>query len=205
MVKVKICGIKREKDVKFINKYRPDYIGFVFAKSKRQVDVNTARELGKKIDRGIKKVGVFVNEDVEIVKKIAVCANLDIIQLHGDEDEAYIKKLDGFTIWKAVSINSEEDISEFKNYSAAGFLVDSSDGSNRGGTGKTFNWNFLKTMENQISKPIIAAGGLNIDNVEKCIRTLSPFAVDVSSGVETDGFKDEEKIKNFIMRVRNFK
>lgn len=205
MVKVKICGIKREKDVKFINKYKPDYIGFVFAKSKRQVDVNTARELGKKIDRGIKKVGVFVNEDVEIVKKIAVCANLDIIQLHGDEDEAYIKKLDGFTIWKAVSINSEEDISEFKNYSAAGFLVDSSDGSNRGGTGKTFNWNFLKTMENQISKPIIAAGGLNIDNVEKCIRTLSPFAVDVSSGVETDGFKDEEKIKNFIMRVRNFK
>ena len=205
MVKVKICGIRREKDVEFINKYKPDYIGFVFAKSKRQVDVNTARELGKKIDRGIKKVGVFVNEDVEIVKKIAVCANLDIIQLHGDEDEAYIKKLDGFTIWKAVSINSEEDISEFKNYSAAGFLVDSSDGSNRGGTGKTFNWNFLKTMENQISKPIIAAGGLNIDNVEKCIRTLSPFAVDVSSGVETDGFKDEEKIKNFIMRVRNFK
>lgn len=205
MVKVKICGIKREKDVEFINKYKPDYIGFVFAKSKRQVDVNAARELGKKIDRGIKKVGVFVNEDVEIVKKIAVCANLDIIQLHGDEDEAYIKKLDGFTIWKAVSINSEEDINEFKNYSAAGFLVDSSDGSNRGGTGKTFNWNFLKTVENQISKPIIAAGGLNIDNVEKCIRTLSPFAVDVSSGVETDGFKDEEKIKNFIMRVRNFK
>lgn len=205
MVKVKICGIRREKDVEFINKYKPDYVGFVFAKSKRQVDANTARELGKKIDRGIKKVGVFVNEDVEIVKKIAVCASLDIIQLHGDEDEAYIKKLDGFTIWKAVNINSEADVSKFKNYSAAGFLVDSSDGSNRGGTGKTFNWNFLKTMKNQISKPIIAAGGLNIDNVEKCIKMLSPFGVDVSSGVETDGFKDEEKIKKFITRVRNFK
>lgn len=205
MVKVKICGIRREKDVEFINKYKPDYVGFVFAKSKRQVDVNTARELGKKIDPEIKKVGVFVNEDVEIVKKSAVCASLDIIQLHGDEDEDYIKKLDGFTIWKAVNINSEEDVSKFKNYSAAGFLVDSFDGSNRGGTGKTFNWNILKTMKNQISKPIIAAGGLNIDNVEKCIKMLSPFAVDVSSGVETDGFKDGEKIKKFITRVRNFK
>ncbi|KHD34736.1 N-(5'-phosphoribosyl)anthranilate isomerase [Clostridium acetobutylicum] len=205
MVKIKICGIRREEDIEIVNKYRPNYVGFVFAKSKRQVDIYKAEKLADKLDVSIKKVGVFVNEDIEKVKEVCFRVKLDIVQLHGDENEEYIDKLKGFKVWKAVNVTAGKDVEKFKNYRIDAFLVDGYDGTNRGGTGKSFNWNLLKENQNKILKPIIAAGGLNIDNVEKCIEVLNPFAVDVSSGVETDGFKDEEKIKKFIMRVRKFK
>ncbi|URZ03446.1 phosphoribosylanthranilate isomerase [Clostridium felsineum] len=205
MVKVKICGIRREKDIEIVNKYQPDYIGFVFARSKRQVDAYIASVLGEKLMPNIKKIGVFVNEDIKRLKEIVLKAKLDIVQLHGDEDSKYIEKLRGINVWKAVNISSKEDRDKLKNYEVSGFIVDSIDGANRGGNGRVFDWKLLKEYESNIKKPIIVAGGLNIDNVNECIKTLNPFCVDVSSGVETDGFKDEEKIKKFILKVRNFK
>lgn len=204
MVKIKICGIRRNEDIDIVNKYMPDYVGFVFANSKRKVTVSRAECLSLRLQGNIKKVGVFVNEDYETVKSIADTVKLDILQFHGCEDNDYINSFKAYEVWKAFSLSSEEDIELIKKCSADAFLIDSKDGNKVGGTGKVFDWNILKNIKDYIGKPIIAAGGLNEDNVEMCIKELNPFGVDVSSGVETDGFKDEAKVKNFIMKVRNF-
>lgn len=204
MVKIKICGIRRKEDIDIVNKYMPDYVGFVFANSKRKVTVSHAECLSLRLQGNIKKVGVFVNEDYETVKSIADTVKLDILQFHGCEDNDYINSFKAYEVWKAFSLSSEEDIELIKKCSADAFLIDSKDGNKVGGTGKVFDWNILKNIKGYIGKPIIAAGGLNEKNVARCIKELNPFGVDVSSGVETEGFKDEGKIKNFIMKVRNF-
>jgi len=204
MIKVKICGIKRKNDVEIVNKYMPDYVGFVFADSKRKVTIESAKLLSYGLDKNIKKVGVFVNENYETVKNIAHALKLDILQLHGSEGNEYIKRFRDYEVWKAFSLNSQKDIKLINECCADAFLIDGSDGKKVGGTGKVFDWKLLKSIKSYIEKPIIAAGGLDENNVETCIKELKPFGVDVSSGVETEGFKDEAKIKNFIMKVRNF-
>lgn len=204
MVRVKICGIKRKKDVEIVNKYMPDYIGLVFADSSRKIDVESARLFLGGLKKDIKKVGVFVNEDYEKVKNIADALKLDILQFHGSEGNEYIERFKGYEVWKAYNLNSEKDIEIIKKCCADAFLIDSKNGNKVGGTGKVFDWGLFKKMKNYIEKPIIVAGGLNEDNVESCIKELNPFSVDVSSGVETKGFKDETKIRNFIMKVRKF-
>ncbi|MFL0249223.1 phosphoribosylanthranilate isomerase [Clostridium neuense] len=204
MVKVKICGIKSKKDVEIVNKYMPDYVGLVFADSSRKVNVESASLFLEGLQKDIKKVGVFVNEDYEKVKNIANTLKLDILQFHGNEGNEYIKKFKGYEVWKAYSLNSEKDIEIIRKCCADAFLIDSKSGNKIGGTGQVFDWSLLKKIKNYIEKPIIVAGGLNEDNVEICIKKLNPFAVDVSSGVETKGFKDEIKIRNFIMKVRKF-
>lgn len=204
MAKIKICGIRRNEDVEIVNKYIPDYVGFVFANSKRKVTVSCAQALSLRLQENIKKVGVFVNEDYETVKSIADAVKLDILQFHGSESNDYINSFKAYEVWKAFSLTSEKDVELIKKCSADAFLIDSKDGNKVGGTGKVFDWNILKNIKSYIGKPIIAAGGLDEDNVEMCIKELNPFGVDVSSGVETEGFKDEAKIKNFIMKVRNF-
>ncbi|KOF56849.1 N-(5'-phosphoribosyl)anthranilate isomerase [Clostridium sp. DMHC 10] len=204
MIKVKICGIKRQEDVEFVNKYMPDYVGFVFANSKRKVTMESAKLLSLNLNTGIRKVGVFVNEEYKIVKNIAEALKLDILQFHGSEGNKYINQFNNYEVWKAFSLTSKNDIKLIKECCADAFLIDSKDGNKTGGTGKVFDWNLLKAAKDYIEKPIIAAGGLNENNVEMCIKELNPFGVDVSSGVETEGFKDEAKIRKFIMKVRNF-
>ena len=196
MIKIKICGITRFVDIEYLNELRPDYAGFVFAKSKRQVNVDIASNLIKNLNDNIKKVGVFVNEDPAVVLAIAEDLKLQVLQFHGHEDQEYINKFKGYEIWKALEISSINSISEMKNYNCAKFLLDNS----TSGSGKRFKWDLIEKKVNDYS--IMLAGGLTSENIERGIMKLTPYGVDVSSGVESDGFKDYALIKEFIRKVR---
>ena len=192
MTKIKFCGLKRIEDIKYANDLKPDFIGFVFApKSKRFVDADTARELKNLLDTEIKAVGVFVDEDINVVTKLLKDGIIDIAQLHGSEDEEYIKSLRAICdkpIIKAFTIVSKDDIKKANESTADFVLLDSGKGS-----GVTFNWDLIK----EVNRPYFLAGGLTLDNVENAVKTLHPFVVDVSSGIETDGFKDFDKMCRF--------
>ena len=203
MVKVKICGLRRKEDIEYANELKPDYVGFVFAKSKRQIEVEQALDLISLLDKEIKTVGVFVNEPVENALKIAQTLNLDVLQFHGDETQDYIDNFKNFTVWKAIRIKDKEDLEKTKEFKVNSFVFDTLTKNEYGGTGKTFNWKVLKGME--LNVPIILAGGLNENNVEEAIKIVDPYAVDVSSGVETEGYKDFKKMKSFIEKVRGIR
>ena len=203
MVKVKICGLRRKEDIEYANELKPDYVGFVFAKSKRQIEVEQALYLISFLDKEIKTVGVFVNEPVENALKIAQTLNLDVLQFHGDETQDYIDNFKNFTVWKAIRIKDKEDLEKTKQFKVNSFVFDTLTKNEYGGTGKTFNWKVLKGME--LNVPIILAGGLNENNVEEAIKIVDPYAVDVSSGVETEGYKDFKKLKSFIEKVRGIR
>ena len=192
MTKIKFCGLKRIEDIKYANDLKPDFIGFVFApKSKRFVDADTARELKNLLDTKIKAVGVFVDEDINVVTKLLKDGIIDIAQLHGSEDEEYIKSLRAICdkpIIKAFTIVSKDDIKKANESTADYILLDSGKGS-----GETFDWDLIK----EVNRPYFLAGGLTLDNVENAVKTLHPFVVDVSSGIETDGFKDFDKMRRF--------
>ncbi|MBO4376593.1 MAG: phosphoribosylanthranilate isomerase [Lachnospiraceae bacterium] len=197
MTKIKLCGMRRPADIEVVNELNPDYIGFIFAsKSKRYVDPDTAKELKSLLSPSIKAVGVFVNEEIENVANLLNNNVIDMAQLHGDEDEAYIaelRKLSDKPIIKALKITSEEDIKRADAISADFVLLDSGAGS-----GMVFNWGLIKG----IKRPYFLAGGLNPENVEEAVNALNPYAVDVSSGIETDGFKDRNKMTAFVSNVR---
>jgi len=203
LVKVKICGLRRKEDIEYANELKPDYVGFVFAKSKRQIEVEQALDLISLLDKEIKTVGVFVNEPVENALKIAQTLNLDVLQFHGDETQDYIDNFKNFTVWKAIRIKDKEDLEKTKEFKVNSFVFDTLTKNEYGGTGKTFNWEVLKEME--LNVPIILAGGLNENNVEEAIKIVDPYAVDVSSGVETEGYKDFKKMKSFIEKVRGIR
>jgi phosphoribosylanthranilate isomerase len=154
----------------------------------------------KNLNRKIKTVGVFVNEDVEKVRFIAEKLELDILQLHGNEDRNYIDKLSGFEIWKAISIKNTKDLNILKMYEKETVLLDSKVLDMQGGTGITFDWNMIKGLS--ATKQLVLAGGLNEWNVKEAIEIVKPYAVDVSSGVENLGFKNFTKIEQFIRKVR---
>lgn len=198
MTKVKFCGIKRIEDVKVCNVLLPDFVGFVFwNNSKRNISIDKAKELKKMLDKRIKTVGVFVDENIDIIIDISNQNIIDIIQLHGNENNEYIKHLQDITkkpIIKAFKIISENDI-----ITANESVVDYVMFDNGYGTGSSFNWNLI----NNVKRDYFLAGGLNANNVKEAITTLKPFAVDVSSGIETDGVKDEEKMREFLKIVRN--
>ena len=198
MTKIKLCGLSRPEDIEAANELHPDYIGFVFApKSKRRVTAAKARELKKRLHPSIRAVGVFVNEDTERIASLAEPGIIDIIQLHGTEDDAYIEELHRRTdlpILHAFRIASAEDIDRAKESPADSVLLDAG-----AGTGMTFDWSFLKAM----TRPYFLAGGLTAKNAGTAVRALAPYAVDVSSGIETDGHKDKEKMAAFIAAVRN--
>ena len=201
-MEIKICGIRREEDIEIINKYNPDYIGFIFADSKRRVTPETAAKLTAMLAGDTKTVGVFVNASDDEIRNAVKTAQLDVVQLHGDEDGEYIKNLGvDCEIWKAVRVRDGEDIPDVTG--ADKILLDKYTEKEYGGTGKTFDWSAVGTLKTD--KPIILAGGLNRDNVQNGIKIFSPVCVDVSSSVETDGVKDEMKIKEFIDTVRNQK
>ena len=198
MTKIKICGLSRQCDIDAVNKEKPEYIGFVFAKSRRKITPVKAAALRKILYPDIIPVGVFVNETTENILSIVRSGAIEIIQLHGSEDENYIKKLKQQTsklIIKAIRVENKGDVQKWSNTSADYLLLDYKGG----GTGQTFDWDLI----GETTKPYFLAGGLNPENITEAIRKTTPFAVDVSSGVETNGVKDPEKIKEFIRRVRN--
>lgn len=199
MTRIKLCGLQSLNDVIAANAVQPDYIGFVFAKtSKRFITQQTAEELRKKLDRKIVVVGVFVNEPVEVVAALLNKGIIDMAQLHGNESEEYItflrKKTDKKLI-KAFSVNEAKNLQVVYSCSADYILLDSGSG----GTGKSFDWNLLQDFD----RPYFLAGGLSINNVSEAVSRLHPYAVDVSSGIETDGRKDDVKMAAFINAVRN--
>ena len=197
MTKIKICGLKRICDIESVNIAKPDYIGFIFAESKRKVTPEQAKELRLKLSPDIIPVGVFVNEKLDAIASIVKSGIIDIVQLHGDETEAYIteiKALTGKPVIKAVSVLKAGDVQRFADTQADYLLLDNKSG----GTGQTFDWNHI----GEINKPFFLAGGLDIDNVNQAIIKTNPFAVDISSGVEVDGLKQKEKIISIVRNVK---
>ena len=197
MTKIKLCGLSRPIDIEVANRLSPEYIGFVFApKSKRYVTAEKAKELKRLLAPEITAVGVFVDESPQTVAELLNEGVIDIAQLHGSEDEDYIKllkELAGKPIIKAFCIESEEDIVRAEKSSADYILLDSGTG-----TGNVFDWSLIKSVK----RPYFLAGGLDCTNVGEAIRTLQPYAVDVSSGIETNGLKDINKMTEFVSIVR---
>lgn len=199
MVKIKICGLKRLEDIEFANRYKPDYVGFVFAESKRKVDHNLAKQMKAKLCEDIQSVGVFVDADISEILKLCSDGTIDIAQLHGMENKEYIKTLKEKTdyklkIIKAIEVSENTDFSEYDDSLADYLLLDSGKGS-----GKTFDWQLIRK---NLKKEFFLAGGLNSENITQAIGEVRPYAIDLSSGVETDGFKDEYKIKK-VMEAKN--
>ncbi len=191
MTKVKICGLSTPEAVQTAVEAGADYIGFVFAPSKRQVTLEQARQLATGIPKGVQKVGVFVSPQREEVEQACQVVGLDLIQVHGPMDDTILQDLPKQTI-RAVQVGKDVTLPET---SADYLLFDAP----VAGSGETFNWQELESQN--VTKPFFIAGGLTEDNVADAIRFFHPYAVDVSSGVETNGKKDQEKIKRFIERV----
>lgn len=199
--KIKICGLRRREDILAVNEVRPDYCGFIieFPKSFRSVTADKVRELVKDLSPEIKGVGVFVNAPVEFVSGLLNDGTLALAQLHGQEDEAYIRKLKKLTdkpIIKAFSVKTSEDIEKALQSPADYILLDQGSG----GTGMTFDWSLIPKIE----RPFFLAGGIGAENLEQAIREIRPYAVDLSSSVETDRWKDPEKIRNVVDIVRKY-
>ncbi|MGM9647968.1 MAG: phosphoribosylanthranilate isomerase [Eubacteriales bacterium] len=197
MTKIKLCGLTRPCDIEVANRLMPEYVGFVFAReSKRYLSPDRARELGAMLSPAIRAVGVFVNEAPERVAALLNEGVIDLAQLHGDEGEeeiAYLRTLTAAPIIRAVRIRGQEDIRAANAGSADLVLLDSG-----AGTGTVFDWELI----GQISRPYFLAGGLTPDNVQTAVGLLHPYAVDVSSGIETDGLKDPAKMAAFVAAVR---
>lgn len=197
MTKIKICGLKSEDDISYVNELKPDYIGFVFLQGRlRYVSPKKAASLRAFLDPAIQSVGVFVNEPMEHIAALLQNETIQMAQLHGQEDEAYVEELKRLChkpIIKAFIIKTKDDIQRALSYPADYLLLD-----NGLGTGETFDWSLIQNID----RPFFLAGGLNPENVRQAISIAHPYAVDTSSGVETDYRKDYKKIKSFIHSVR---
>lgn len=203
MTKIKICGLKTLEDVAAINQVKADYVGFVFANTKRYVTDAQAKAMREMLLPEIQTVGVFVNEPMEHVIQLCREGTIQMIQLHGDESEAYAKalrkKVDNPVI-RAIRVQSTQQILAFRNYPCDYFLFDTYKKNAYGGTGETFD----RTLIPSTNKPFFLAGGIGEDNVQEAIRQCAPYAVDVSSSVETEGSKDVDKIVAFVKKVRSY-
>lgn len=197
MTKIKFCGLTRPCDIEAVNKIKPDYIGFVFApNSKRRVSYKQAIDLKNLLNKEIKTVGVFLNEDIDNVISLLNLGIIDAAQLHGDESVGYIARIQketGKPVIKTFQIHSEQDVAAAEETISDYIMLDAGTGQ-----GKTFDWALVENFK----KPYFLAGGLNPDNVTGAIRKLHPYALDVSTGIETDGFKDKEKMAAFAAAVR---
>ena len=198
MTKIKFCGLTRPEDIAAANALKPEYIGFVFApKSKRHVSPQQAALLRAQLNPAIKAVGVFVNEPPEAVARLLNENILDIAQLHGQEDAAYLAQLRSLTakpLWQAFRAETAAGLAAAARSTADMVLLDSG----AGGTGTVFNWKLLQGFP----RPYILAGGLDADNAADAVTRLHPYAVDVSSGIETAGKKDPAKMAAFAAAVR---
>ena len=196
-MKIKICGLSRIRDIQIVNKAKPDYIGFIFAESRRKVTLAQAEELKKSLSSDISTVGVFANEPIEHLLPLIRSGVIDMVQLHGSETEEYIaelKSLAGKPVIKAVPVINAGDTQQWADTCADYLLFDNAGG----GSGRHFNWDLI----GRIKKPYFLAGGLNSANIEQAMQKTDPYAVDINSGVETDGAKDEKKIHSIISMIR---
>ena len=213
MVKLKICGMRRSEDIEMANRHKPDYIGFVFAESPRKVSYEQAKELSGLLSDEIVPVGVFVNEHMKLIVDLFKDGIIEMAQLHGDEDEKYIRNLKDKSIEEtgkqipvinAIEIKDGADYNDellkWRDSASDYFILDSGKGS-----GKTFDWSLIDKESEFFKNSIFLAGGLNSENLALAIEEFNPFAVDLSSSVETDGFKDEEKIKEIIEIMENYR
>lgn len=201
MVKLKFCGLSRKEDILAVNELLPDYIGFVFAPSKRQVTPDLAKELKCLLRPEIKSVGVFVNAKAEFITGLCREKVIDLVQLHGNETEEYIARLKEAVsqpVIKAVRVQSTADITEASQSSADYLLLDTYRKGQYGGVGETFDWSLIPA----ITKPFFLAGGLKEENIRQALAACRPFALDLSSGIETAGVKDKEKMKNILEIMR---
>ena len=200
--KIKICGLRRREDILAVNEAKPDYCGFIieFPRSFRSITADKARELVRELSPKIRAVGVFVNAPMELVRDLLNDGTLALAQLHGQEDESYIRELKTYTdklIIKAFSIKTAEDIEKALQSPADYILLDQGGG----GTGKTFDWSLIP----EIQRPFFLAGGIGASNLEQAIREIHPYAVDLSSSVETEKWKDPMKIRQVVDIVREIK
>lgn len=205
MTKIKICGLTRQEDIEAVNRFLPDYVGFVFAPSRRQVTSEQAKTLSKMLRCDICPVGVFVNEDEDVVCRIVEQGSIRVVQLHGQESPEEVRRLKkrlkmvgNAEVIKAVRMEPGHRLDEWQQSEADYLLLDAG----AGGTGTMFDYRLLEDM-GRIRKPWFLAGGMAPDNAQEAIRRFSPFGIDVSSGVETGGQKDGRKIERMIRSIRN--
>ena len=201
-IKVKICGMTQLKDAEFAVEQGADAVGFIFyKKSPRAVTMKTVKEIISKLPPLVDTVGVFVNESVDRVNKIADYCGLDLVQLHGDESPAFCRKIRRRVI-KAFRVKDLQSIKQLEKYPVSGFLLDTFSDNLHGGTGKTFDWN-LALPAKKIG-PVILAGGLTPRNIRQAVSQVRPYGVDVCSGVEkSPGVKDLEKVRAFLKNIRS--
>ena len=201
MTRIKICGLKTIEDIEALNRWKPDFAGFVFAPGKRQISSDHAAELRSALAPEIQAVGVFVNTPLEEAAALAEAEVIQYIQLHGDEDAAYMEALRKQTdkpLIKAVAARSREEILEAEKLPCEYLLLDAYKKGSPGGNGETFDWKIIPPLK----KPWFLAGGLSPENVEQAIKICRPFGVDISSGVEIQGKKSQQRIREFIEKVR---
>ena len=203
---LKICGNRRVQDVQYLNQYKPDYAGFILSGGfGRSIVMGTFYELKSYLDNNIQTVGVFVNEPLDEIIRCAYHEELNVIQLHGEEDKAYIQALREVfqgEIWKAVRVRTAEDIANADKLPVDRLVLDSFSAISQGGTGTLAPWDII--ANNRPTKPFFLAGGISAENVIDAIKAVNPFGVDVSSSVETDKCKDPEKIRVLTETIRNF-
>ncbi|WP_296790082.1 phosphoribosylanthranilate isomerase [uncultured Methanobrevibacter sp.] len=199
MPKIKICGLRRLKDIEIVNRYKPDYIGFVFANSKRQVSHELAIQMKDNLDDNIISVGVFVDAELDEILTLFNKGIIEIAQLHGDESEDYINNLKEKTnnelkIINAVEMSQDTDLLMHDKSQADYLLLDSGKGS-----GKTFDWQLIRK---DLTKKFFLAGGIDSSNVRQAVEQFNPYAIDLSSSLEIDGYKDENKIKEIMEAIK---
>ena len=202
--RLKICGLRRRQDVQYLNEFPPDYAGFILSEGfGRSIVTGTFYELKSYLDKGIQTVGVFVNEPIAEIVRCAYNEELDVIQLHGEEDEGYIRALREIfhgEIWKAVRVRTAEDIAAADRLPVDKLVLDSFSAASHGGTGTLAPWEII--VQNRPQKPFFLAGGISPENAAQAIAEVQPFGVDASSSLETDKWKDREKIRAMVETVR---
>ena len=199
MTKIKICGLRRPEDIAYVNEAKPDFAGFIIdvPKSRRNVPQEKVRELTALLSPEILPVGVFVNAPMETILSLVTDGTLKAVQLHGQESQSYLEELKkqvAVPLIRAFSIRSPEDLTEAEKSPADFVLLDNG----AGGTGETFDWSLLSSFD----RPFFLAGGLRLENITEAVNRFHPYALDLSSGVETDGYKDKEKIIAAVATVR---
>ena len=200
-VRVKICGITNSEDAHAAVEYGADALGFVFAKSPRQITKEQARDIIAELPPFVSPVGVFADEKADMIKEICDFCCIHTVQLHGNEQPSYLKELEGYTLIKAFRVKEEDDLKPLANYRPHAFLLDSYVKGSPGGTGVPFKWEIARQAHKYGA--IILSGGLTPENVREAIRVVKPYAVDVSSGVESSpGKKDTLLVKRFIANAK---
>ena len=199
-MKVKICGIRNEESALCAVENGADALGFMFAESKRRLTPQEANRIIRKLPKTLIKIGVFVNSDKETIDEIVQSTEITMVQLHGNESPDFCQSLPYPTI-KAFSIENKDDLNQIHDYPCEYVLLDGPKGAYYGGNGLAFDWSILNSFDFR-DKKVILAGGLTPNNVMNAIDTVNPFMVDVSSGVETNGVKDLEKIKVFLSNAK---